>query len=403
MKKVVSALAIIIATCIVSPAHADLAVPITPFPACADTTTNYCVAGVTATDSSGKSTALSWRASGATSGVLGAWSEPSWASATQSSSGYNGLFVSARAANQFVSHVFVDVQPVISTSASVSEAMQSANPHYPVNLDPNTTISVTIRTGAIKVGATIGVGINESVKTTYENSYSTVQISGDPVPVALAKSTGDCKGETGIATANAYQFQAVILVENDTYGFGVPGASGNMVVTSNGTCNISTPVWNSDQKKLTWAASAPYFATDGHTPNDGFYVATIPFADVTAYWGLSRPQDAASALTVSISTDQTGSKAAIANVSARNGLVVISATGFNFAAPILTIGLNGNYKESTSGATAATGSSKATTATATLGRGAKSTTKVIQCFKGKLTTSVSGTNPICPHGYVKKA
>jgi len=394
--------ALILASVVAPAAHADLNVPTTSFPACTDATTSYCIQAVSVTDTSGKTTNLTYNSTGATTGILGSWSDAAWGAAEQASSGYNGLFVSARAANQYVSHIFVDAQPVIANGGSATLATQKNNAKYPVDLDPNTTISVTIRTGGIKVGATIGVGINESVKTTYGSAYSTVQITGDPVPVALAGSTKDCTGQSGVAVANANEFQAVILVENDTYGFGVDSASGNMVVSSNGTCNLSTPVWNADSKKLTWGTSAPYFETDGKTANQGFYTAIIPFADVTAYWGLTRPQDASSALTVSISTNQNGSQAAVADVSARNGVVVISATGFDFAAPILTIGLNTNYKPSTVGAPATTGSSKAPAATGTVAKSGKATLKTITCVKGKSTKSVTAANPICPNGYTKK-
>ena len=365
-----------IATLLTPAAHAELNVPTTAFPVCTDSSTLYCIESVSLTELSGKRIGLTWTASGSTTGALGSWSDPSWGPGNISAHGYDGLFVSARAANQYVSHIFVDVQPVIGIGASVKIATQPNNPKYPVDLANDTNISMTIRTGTIKVGATIGVGLDETVKTTYGAAYSTVQISGEPVPVAIAANNKDCNGQSGVAVANVDQFQAVILVENDTYGFGVPSASGNMVVSSNGSCNLSTPVWDPTVKQLKWGTSAPYFQSDGKSPNLGFYSATIPFADLTAYWGLKNPQDAATALTVSITTSASGSKAAIAKVSARNNLVVISASGFDFAAPILTIGINASYKPVAQ--------------------------KTISCLKGKITKSVSGANPSCPKGYSKK-
>jgi hypothetical protein len=205
------------------------------------------------------------------------------------------------------------------------------------------------------------------------------------------------------------QFLTVVVPQNDPLGFGVEGASGNMYVGSNGTCKLSTPVWNATTKHFSYSSAAPRLNSEDDSVNKGFYHAVISFADAKLYWGLTNPADAAKALTVSILTTAGGSTAAISTVSARNNTIIIDVSNFEFPDAKLDIALNPNYTGS-SAATAATGSSTATKATgsttATKATGSvkapasKSTT--ITCVKGKTTKKVSGVKPVCPKGYTKK-
>jgi hypothetical protein len=194
-------------------------------------------------------------------------------------------------------------------------------------------------------------------------------------------------------------------------GFSIPGSAGKIYVGSNGICKLSTPVWNADKKAFTYKASAPRLAPDGTSVNTGFYYASISFADAIALWNLTRPEDAATALVVSVRTGAGGSTAAIANVSAKNGKIVIQVSGFEFPDPMLDISLNPTYnalgKPSTDSNMTVEASEqqmstpkKSTTATSR-GSVAKAKTITISCVKGKTTKKVTAVKPVCPAGFKK--
>jgi len=315
--------------------------------------------------------------------LTGRWTSPLWNTLGLGSIGYDGLFVDAKAANEFVNHVFIDVVPTLTaTDNKVNLAGQPGNKIYAVSLDSDIVISVKVRTGDIKTGVTVAVGVDTSVTSTVGQEFTTLTVEGTAVTVPLAKSSADCAGETGVAKAMVRQFQTLIIVQNDTSGFGVEGTSGNMYVGSNGVCSLSTPTWDPTAKSFSWTTAAPHFAPDGTTVNRGFYKAVIPFKDAALLWGLTNPADAATALTVSIATEAGGSSAAIAVVSAKNGNIIIDVSGFEYSKPRLTIMMKMGYKASNKKIS----SLAAPKYTITFARGAT-------------TKKVKGTKPVCPKGY----
>lgn len=315
--------------------------------------------------------------------LTGRWTSPLWNTLGLGSIGYDGLFVDAKAANEFVNHVFIDVVPTLTaTDNKVNLAGQTGNKSYAVSLDSDIVISVKVRTGDIKTGVTVAVGVDTSVTSTVGQEFTTLTVEGTAVTVPLAKSSADCAGETGVAKAMVRQFQTLIIVQNDTSGFGVEGTSGNMYVGSNGVCSLSTPTWDPTAKSFSWTTAAPHFAPDGTTVNRGFYKAVIPFKDAALLWGLTNPADAATALTVSIATEAGGSSAAIAVVSAKNGNIIIDVSGFEYSKPRLTIKMKKGYKAS---------NKKISSLAAPK--------YTITCARGATTKKVKGTKPVCPKGY----
>jgi hypothetical protein len=315
--------------------------------------------------------------------LTGRWTSPLWNSLGLGSLGYDGLFVDAKAANEFVNHVFIDVVPTLTNKDNkVNLAGQPGNKAYAVSLDSDIVISVKVRTGDIETGVTVAVGVDTKVTSQVGRDFTTLTVEGTAVTVPLAKTAADCTGETGKAKAMVRQFQTLIVVQNDTSGFGIDGTSGNMYVGSNGVCSLTTPTWNNEEKTFSWTTSAPHFAPDGVTVNKGFYKAVIPFKDAALLWGLTNPADAATALTVSISTEEGGSTAAISVVSAKNGNIIIDISGFEFSRPTLKIGIKKGYKAS---------SKKISSLAAPK--------YTITCARGATTKKVKGTKPVCPKGF----
>lgn len=315
--------------------------------------------------------------------LVGRWTHPDWQGLNLGALGYDGLYVEARTPNEFVSSMlFVDVLPTLTGSdKKTSLAGQVGNKAYAVSLDSDIVITVKVRIGEMQTGVTVAVGTDIVVKQEPGGEYNAISITGTPVTVPLAKNVKDCEGEEGVSKANVRQFQMIAMAANDdNSGFGVEGTSGGMYVGSNGVCGLSTPVWSEEDKAFTWRAAAPHFAPDGVTVNKGFYKAVIPTADAALLWGMTNPNDAASALEISLTTEAGGTAAFLKNISVKNGRIIIDVSGFEYSRPKLKIGIKKGYKPA-----------------------AKILNKTtITCVKGKAVKKITAVKPACPAGYKKK-
>ena len=405
-----TALALVAGLFIAAPtiAQAAINIPKSPWPICSSARTTYCVDAVTVTTAAGVPLTLTWVPTGsdlqssesttvtdtntvaaknipvvaAGRAVSGRWTALNWSANDLDSLGYTGLYVEAKTANEFVNHVYVDVLPTTMDSAkNITLANQPGNPKYATSLDGDLTISVTVKTGEIKPGVLVGVGTNFTGNYTKSNNQSIITFTGSPVMVPLAAKSADCSGEAGIAKANVRQLQAMLFINNDGQSaFGVEGTSGDMVVSSNGVCDLSTPIWNAEAKEFSWTAAAPHFAPDGTTENFGFYKAIIPAADAQLLWGLDNPKDAVKALSVQVSTTEGGTSSAVAAIGVSGGKIIIDIAGYKYSRPKLKIGLKKGWKPATSMANKIT----------------------ITCTLGKTVKKITATNPKCPKGYTKR-
>ncbi len=313
----------------------------------------------------------------------GRWTNPDWQGLNLGALGYDGLYVEAKTPNEFVSSwLMVDVLPTLTgADKKPSLAGQVGNKAYAISLDSDISISVKVRVGEMQTGVVIAVGNTITIAPESTGEYNAITMTGTPVTVPLAKSAEDCTGESGVAKANVRQLQMITLASNDdTSSFGVEGTSGGMYVASNGVCKLSTPVWNETEKAFTWSAAAPHFAPDGVTVNKGFYKAVIPTADAALLWGMTNPNDAATALEVSLTTEAGGTAAFLKSISVKNGKIIIDVSGFEYSRPKLKIGIKKGYKPS-----------------------AKILNKTtITCVKGKAIKKITAVKPTCPAGYKKK-
>lgn len=394
----------------VTSANASITLPKGAFLPCASGGGSYCIESVSVTPSGGKAISLSWAATGSqgasagnTNGVAAGKALPGrWtADGAFSNENYDGLYIEAQAANEFVPWVILDAKPTYSPGNNVSLAATTTSATTPVNLNSDALISVKMRISDFKVGVTYGI----ATEATVDVQAGVFEIVGYPVKVPQAKSTKDCSGDTGVASALVTQFQSILVPSNDPLGFSFEGGSGKIYVGSNGLCKLSTPVWNSEKKSLSYKASAPRLSPDGKTVNTGFYYATISSADALALWGLTKPEDAASALTVSVRTSEGGSTAATKTVAVKNGRIIIQVFGFEFPDPMLDISLNPSYDLMSTSAGAASNMSAAGTVKTTASPKPSPTAKVtsISCIKGNQLRKVTGVKPKCPAGFKKRA
>jgi hypothetical protein len=353
----------------------------------------------------------------------GRWTVPDWAFQGLGLYGYDGFYVRAKTANEFVNHVMIDVLPAKIDATNKAFLAAQADGIYATGLDPDLMISVKLKTGDIRAGVTLAVGLDVAVD--YEvaaDGQSNITISGSPVIVALAQRTQDCVGESGKAVANVRQFQAILFLQNDTSGFGVEGMSGKMYAGSNGVCGFSTPVWDAGASEMKWQVASPHFAADGTSVNKGFYKALVPYQDAKLLWGLDNPADAVTALSVSMTTDSGGTAAALFNISALNGYIIIDASGFEYSRPTLRVKMKSGYKATTAKLQTLTCSNgKKTEKLVGLGkalacpRGFKAVTTAssstststakkvtITCVKGQTVKKITAVKPTCPAGFRKK-
>jgi len=316
--------------------------------------------------------------------LTGRWTHSNWAGLGLNALGYDGLYIKSSALGEYQrSWLMADVLPVVvDKDNKVALAGQPGNNKFAVNLDADLTVSLKLRIGEMVPGVTFAIATGVTMNNQKTQDYNTVTLTGSPVTVPLAAKTADCKGEAGVAKANVRQLQLISLSQNDDQsGFGVEGTSGNMFVGSNGVCELSTPVWNEEEKTFTWKVAAPHFAPDGIAVNRGFYKAVIPTADAKLLWGLTNPNDAATALEISLETEESGATNAFTKaISVKNGNIIIDIAGFKYSRPKLKIGIKAGYKPS-----------KAT---------AKKST--ITCLQGKSQKKITAENPVCPSGYKKK-
>jgi hypothetical protein len=393
----------------VTSANASITLPKGAFLPCAAGGGAYCIDSVSVTPSGGKAIALTWVATGGAgataanaNGVAagkelpGRWS----ADGAFANENYDGLYIEAQAANEFVPWIMLDAKPTYSPGNKVSLAATTTSATTPVNLNSDALISVKMRISDFKLGVTYGI----ATEATVDIQGAVFEIAGYPVKVPQAKSTKDCTGNLGVSSALVTQFQSILVPSNDPLGFSFEGGSGKIYVGSNGLCKLSTPVWSAEKKSLSYKASAPRLAPDGKTVNTGFYYATISSADALALWGLKRPEDAASALMVSVRTTEGGSTAATKTVAVKNGRIIIQVFGFEVPDPMLDISLNPSYDAMSSSAPAASNMSAQGTVqkTPTPKPTVAPKTTTISCLKGNQLKKVTGVKPTCPAGYKKK-
>lgn len=394
-------------------ASASVTLPKGVFQPCVIAPAPYCVESVSITPSGGKAIALSWvvtGSSGASAGnttgvtagkeLVGRWT----ADKAFASENYDGLYIEAKAANEYVPWIYVDAIPTFSPANKVSLAASPTSVTTPVSLSADSAISVKLRVSDFKVGVTYGIATDAILDVKSAAGGNTFELTGNPVRVPQAKNTKDCKGDTGVASAVVTQFQTILVPSNDPMGFSFEGSSGKIYVGSNGACNLSTPVWNSEKKSLSYKASAPRLAPDGTTVNTGFYYATVSAADALALWGIKKAEDAVSALVISVRTSASGSVAATKTVAVKNGQIIIQVFGFEFPDPMLDISLNPSYDALSSSAASATNMSAQGTVRKTASPKPTPAAKAItiSCVKGNLVKKVTGIKPTCPTGYKKR-
>lgn len=264
----------------------------------------------------------------------GRWSFPGFPSSTV---GYDGVYVQVGPASTASDFAWVRMQPAAARAdLSIGQAVVAEGSYTPRDLDPGMKTTVVMRFGPLEPTANVMVA-DGMVTTTSVNGANNVSFSGYPVKVARQASSSDCTGESGKAMDVVSQQYAFIVFGNTRQSFGYDGMSGNLSVSTNGTCSMSTPSYDAASGGFTFTAAAPHFAPDGTTVNRGFYIASIPMQDAALLFGITNPKDVKAVLELSMENDQGVDVPVQYSVAARKGVISIAVMNFAFSKPTITV------------------------------------------------------------------
>jgi len=284
-------------------AAADSArLPRTDFPACSTTVNTYCVSSVTfieagvekvakwiptgtaGIDSAGVANTKTYNTFGTTAtNFTGRWSYDGFPFATRD---FDGVYVRVAPANEFTDTMSLWIDPAGPATGGQVGRIKDSVTNRVGSLPVDMGIRVTIRLGDLNPAVTIAAGSEVSMNTKYEGTVAVMTFQGLPTAIAQASTSKDCDTSTSVAVAKPNQLYALVAFKNGRDPYGVDGLSGDMLITSNGTCKLSTPTWNNSTKSMEFTAAAPHFAPDGTTANLGFYRAVIPAKDAELLLGL---------------------------------------------------------------------------------------------------------------------
>jgi len=278
--------------------------------------------------------------------------------------GYDGIYVKVGPANEFTDSMMIAFEPAGPNAEGKVARVKDETTGYVRSLSPDTSMRVVIRLGALIPAITAAVSNTEEFaksivnKSVDDEGISEITFQGAPVPVPIASNTRSCAEETSVAAAKPYQLYALVAFENSRDPFGIPGLSGDMLISSNGACKLTTPTWSADTLSFSFTASAPHFAPDGTTVNRGFYRAFIPTTDAAMLFGLSDAKQAATGLDLVFEETDSGAvsverRVAVQKAKTRKVVdpktkkkvdevvraerIVISFTNFEFSSPKMTI------------------------------------------------------------------
>ena len=272
--------------------------------------------------------------------------------------GYDGVYVRVGPANEYTDTMMLAIEPAGPSAAGQVGRVKDETTGKVRSLAADMGVRVVVRLGALKPAITVGVSNTAEVNKSIDGETPVISFTGYPVPVAIQNSSKDCVDETGIAAAKPYQLYALVVFENGRDPFGIPGLSGDILVSSNGTCKLTSPTWSAETLSFAFTASSPHFAPDGTTVNRGFYRAAIPINDAAMLFGITDPKVAATALDLVLEDTEAGSvsvekRVAVTKpvmkteidpktkkktqVEAKPSTIVISFTNFQYSSPKMTV------------------------------------------------------------------
>jgi hypothetical protein len=345
--------------------------PRTDFPICSTDRNTYCIAEVTFIEVTGEKPGV-WTPTGTpttdSAGAPVAATFPTFEKVPYSgrfsyagfdtTRGYDGVYVRVGPANEFTDTMMIAIEPAgTGPDGRVGRVKDEATGKVR-SLAADMAVRVSVRLGSLIPALTVGVSNTAEVNKTVDGETPVITFTGYPVPVPIQNKSSDCVDETGVAAAKPYQLFAIVVFENGRDPFGIPGLSGDILISSNGVCKLTSPTWSAETLSFSFIASAPHFAPDGTTVNRGFYRAAIPTTDAGMLFGIANPAQAATALDLVFEDTEFGQVSVEKRVAVQKAKVkeevdpktkkkttkvirpeqiVISFTNFQFSSPKMTV------------------------------------------------------------------
>jgi len=338
--------------------------PRADFPICSPDRMVYCISEVTFIEPTGEKPGA-WVPNGtsATGAVFPTFEKVPYAGrfsydGFDVTRGYDGVYVRVGPANEYTDTMMLAIEPAGPSAAGQVGRVKDETTGKVRSLAADMGVRVVVRLGALKPAITVGVSNTAEVNKSIDGETPVISFTGYPVPVAIQNSSKDCVDETGIAAAKPYQLYALVVFENGRDPFGIPGLSGDILVSSNGTCKLTSPTWSAETLSFAFTASSPHFAPDGTTVNRGFYRASIPINDAAMLFGITDPKVAATALDLVLEDTEAGSVSVEKRVAVtkpvmkseidpktkkktetevKPSTIVISFTNFQYSSPKMTV------------------------------------------------------------------
>jgi hypothetical protein len=168
------------------------------------------------------------------------------------------------------------------------------------------------------------------------------------------------------------------------------------IVSTNATQYLEgPPVFNSATSTLEYKVAAPHLKPDGEVFR-GSYDLQLRSAAARCLYGFSNAPISA---TVEVVSENGEKQVAVTTVNEKDGWLYLSAKGFTFSAPVVSVKLT---QEKAIEAPVPTPSASPSALPTPAAKPVAVKKTSITCVKGKTTKKVMAANPSCPKGYKKK-
>jgi hypothetical protein len=276
----------------------------------------------------------------ATATYPGRWSLEAWPTETLM---YDGVYIDARPASEGSDFLWIKVEPANSRGDGTVGRAITGTPSQVDGFDvtrdlsPDMTITANVRIGGTLEPSGSILMANGTIKQSVVSSGKMLSFSATPTSIPQANGRADCEGESGRARAVVRQQYAFVVFSNTLQGYGYDGMTGNLSISSNGPCYLTSPTYEAATGEFSFVAAAPHFAEDGTTRNRGFYQAVIPLADATILFGITDLRQVKAALVLVIENENGEEVPVQFSVRAAKGAITITYRNFQYSAKTLVL------------------------------------------------------------------
>ena len=177
------------------------------------------------------------------------------------------------------------------------------------------------------------------------------------------------------------------------------GKIGGVQVVSNAMHSLD-PSWDATEEAINVRLSTPHLLPDGSV-NVGYLEIRMPRAAALCMWKVDLDGSIKASVAITYEDGSTPTVATVNGQRIGDDYLIVS-TGFHYSSPTLRVKLSQDNAVKPADNSASTQSESKNENKVAAPTIAPKKIKVINCVKGKLSRKISGVNPKCPAGFVKK-